>query len=110
MYRARRPFNPRRLYRLIHDKFVIMEGQIQDEDGDGDSDDEEAHSQDDMDVDATDHSPGSDANPLTPMSNAGDSDDDLDTEIDEKEGEQDDFSISIKPEASSYSLFTHSLT
>ncbi|OQU96215.1 Cobalamin synthesi protein cobW domain-containing protein [Cladophialophora immunda] len=49
VYRARRPFNPRRLYRLIHDKFVIMEGQIVDpeEDEEGKEVGEQSGSEDD---------------------------------------------------------------
>ncbi|KIW90982.1 uncharacterized protein Z519_08765 [Cladophialophora bantiana CBS 173.52] len=46
VYRARRPFNPRRLYKLIHDKFVIMEGQIQRED----QEEEDQNEEDGMEV------------------------------------------------------------
>ncbi|KIW14621.1 hypothetical protein PV08_07405 [Exophiala spinifera] len=56
VYRARRPFSPRRLYKLIHDKFVIMEGQIQDQEEDDNKDGMEV---DGDDGDDSDDSPGS---------------------------------------------------
>lgn len=44
VYRARRPFNPGRLFELVHDKFVILEPQEQEEEDDdheSDNDDED---------------------------------------------------------------------
>lgn len=42
VYQARRPFHPRRLYQLIHDKFVMMENAEEDEESNA-----EDHEQDD---------------------------------------------------------------
>ncbi|KAH8808643.1 PiT family inorganic phosphate transporter [Xylogone sp. PMI_703] len=44
VYRARRPFHPKRLFALIHDKFIVLQNVEQDEDGDeggGDGDEVE---------------------------------------------------------------------
>ncbi|KAI4741046.1 cobW-domain-containing protein [Aureobasidium sp. EXF-12298] len=41
VYRARRPFSPGRLYELVHDKFVILEPQEEDEEQEEDATDEE---------------------------------------------------------------------
>ncbi|KAI4730702.1 cobW-domain-containing protein [Aureobasidium sp. EXF-10728] len=42
VYRARRPFSPGRLYELVHDKFVILEPQDEDEEEDDDGDEDDA--------------------------------------------------------------------
>ncbi|KAI4850236.1 cobW-domain-containing protein [Aureobasidium sp. EXF-8845] len=49
VYRARRPFSPGRLYELVHDKFVILEPQ--DEDEEGEEDDSENEAEDSQDED-----------------------------------------------------------
>ncbi|ETI25035.1 hypothetical protein G647_04405 [Cladophialophora carrionii CBS 160.54] len=72
VYRARRPFHPKRLYKLIHDKFVLMEGQLQQE-------------EDNMDADEDNQDDGS-------------SDVDLDDDDDDDDQEEDDFSTEIKPD------------
>lgn len=51
VYSARRPFNPRRLFTLVHDKFILLQNSVpedNDEDGDGGGDDD-----DDNDTDGT---------------------------------------------------------
>jgi hypothetical protein len=100
VYRARRPFNPRRLYKLIHDKFVIMEGQIQDQDDDGDEQGEDEE-MDDADGATKPSTNGTDESNST---STHDSDEDKDTDdssllsdSEEKDGGEDDFSKSIDP-------------
>ncbi|KIW41364.1 hypothetical protein, variant 1 [Exophiala oligosperma] len=91
IYRARRPFSPRRLYKLIHDKFVIMEGQIQDQ--------EEDDAKDGMGVEGDDSedSPGSGGgNDASTNSEA--EDEDMLSDVSDQVEEEDDFSQSIEPE------------
>ncbi|KAG4426146.1 hypothetical protein IFR04_000612 [Cadophora malorum] len=52
VYRARRPFEPKRLFELVYDKFVILEpqnpdGEDEDEEADGETDGEEEEDDDD---------------------------------------------------------------
>ncbi|OAL34127.1 hypothetical protein AYO20_06582 [Fonsecaea nubica] len=85
VYRARRPFNPRRLYRLIYDKFVIMEGQIVDEEADeegNDGDEQSGSEEDEMEVDDAEED------------SSDTSDDSSQTE---DQDDSDDFSKSIDP-------------
>lgn len=51
MYRARRPFSPGRLYELVHDKFVILEPQEEDEDEDEEDGAEESDDDEDEQAD-----------------------------------------------------------
>lgn len=53
MYRARRPFEPGRLYELVHDKFVILEPQ-EEEDEDGEDDGSEAEADDESEQEEDD--------------------------------------------------------
>uniref|UniRef100_A0A093VB70 COBW domain-containing protein n=1 Tax=Talaromyces marneffei PM1 TaxID=1077442 RepID=A0A093VB70_TALMA len=53
VYSARRPFHPRRLFALLHDKFILLQGRenetpedVNDEDGDGDQEMNEAEEDD----------------------------------------------------------------
>lgn len=49
VYSARRPFHPRRLFALLHDKFIVLQNnEVGDEEDDGDDDDENDN---EMDVD-----------------------------------------------------------
>ncbi|KAK5049393.1 hypothetical protein LTR84_004322 [Exophiala bonariae] len=52
VYQARRPFHPKRLYQQIHDKFVLMEGVIEDENEDNDTGEDGEDTEDDDDVDS----------------------------------------------------------
>lgn len=48
MYRARKPFDPLKLYRLIEGKFVLLQDELEDdEDGDEEEDDEEEDKEND---------------------------------------------------------------
>ncbi|KAK4947322.1 hypothetical protein LTR10_013690 [Elasticomyces elasticus] len=101
VYRARRPFNPRRLYKLIHDKFVIMEGQMEDENQDEEDDNEDDAMEDVVD-DAANPSSGSDRSATTPDVSAEEDDETDDTSIsdvseEDKQDENDDFAKSIEP-------------
>ncbi|KIV87034.1 hypothetical protein, variant [Exophiala sideris] len=101
VYRARRPFNPRRLYKLIHDKFVIMEGQMEDENED-EEDDNEDDAMEDVDNDTANPSSGSDRSVTTPDASAEEDDETDDTSMSDvseadKQDESDDFAKSIEP-------------
>jgi hypothetical protein len=106
VYRARRPFNPRRLYKLIHDKFVIMEGQIQDQDDDGDEQGEDEDEDEDEEMDDADGAtkPSTNGTDESNSTSTHDSDEDKDTDdssllsaSEEKDDGEDDFSKSIDP-------------
>ena len=49
MYSARRPFHPRRLFSLLHDKFIILQSSGVEENGDDDNTEEEEDDDDDDD-------------------------------------------------------------
>lgn len=50
VYSARRPFHPRRLFELLHDKFILLQNnEVDEEDGEGEENDE--GSADEMDTD-----------------------------------------------------------
>lgn len=53
VYSARRPFHPRRLFSLLHDKFILLQNTELDDDDDDeeDDDDHDGESVDDMDTD-----------------------------------------------------------
>ncbi|KAI4849150.1 cobW-domain-containing protein [Aureobasidium sp. EXF-8845] len=62
VYRARRPFSPGCLYELVHDKFVILEPQDEDEEGEEDDSENEAeNSQDEDDVEQEELASGSES-------------------------------------------------
>lgn len=48
VYRARRPFHPRRLFALLHDKFIILQNGAEEEDGENEDDDEDEDEDEDM--------------------------------------------------------------
>ncbi|KAL2434828.1 Zinc-regulated GTPase metalloprotein activator 1 [Exophiala dermatitidis] len=90
VYRARRPFNPKRLYKLIHDKFVLMEGQIQDEE-DGDDKDDEEEEEEEEENEGSD-----DENPSQEGSDEWEDESDSDVEMEDKD-EENDFSKAMDP-------------
>lgn len=85
---------------MIHDKFVIMEGQIQDPDGeDDDEEDEEGMETDDAD----ENSPKTDGSNISSVHSEGEEenkDEDM-SDRSEDEEESENFSISVKPEVRS---------
>ncbi|KAG2420526.1 hypothetical protein HFD88_000138 [Aspergillus terreus] len=48
VYRARRPFHPRRLFALLHDKFIILQNGAEEEDDENEDDDEDEDEDEDM--------------------------------------------------------------
>lgn len=93
VYRARRPFNPKRLYKLIHDKFLIMEGVIENED------EEEEGENDDLE-EGTSSSHSDDGKASSNDAADDDSDDswsDVSMTDAEEQGENDDFSKAVDP-------------
>ena len=95
VYRARRPFNPKRLYKLIHDKFVLMEGQIQDdEEGDDKDDEEEEEEEEEEENEGSD-----DENPSQEGSDEWEDESESDVEM-EDEDEENDFSKAMDPKVS----------
>ncbi|KAK9368234.1 CobW/HypB/UreG, nucleotide-binding domain-containing protein [Lipomyces kononenkoae] len=85
VYRRRRPFHPKRLYQLIHDKFVLCQFQVDgadDQNENDEDDDENNRSSEEMDVDENE---------------AEDSDAD-DIDEDGQQDDDDDFSTEIPPE------------
>ncbi|KIV91565.1 hypothetical protein PV10_06090 [Exophiala mesophila] len=71
VYRARKPFHPKRLYGLIHDKFVLMEGQIQNDEEEEEDDEDD----DGADPDGDKETPAE----ATPISLSIDSEDGIKT-------------------------------
>ncbi|KAL5326730.1 hypothetical protein ACEPPN_004419 [Leptodophora sp. 'Broadleaf-Isolate-01'] len=55
VYRARRPFEPKRLFELVYDKFVILEPQNEEEEGDDDDDEDEDEEGEGDDEEKSDH-------------------------------------------------------
>lgn len=50
VYTARKPFHPRRLFSLIHDKFILLQSMNTHNHGDEDDDEEEEESEDDEEI------------------------------------------------------------
>lgn len=92
VYRARKPFHPKRLYQLVHDKFVMMEDAAEDDDDDDDEEEED----EDEEMDEGDGRKGSsDESELNDdeswqsvsddeLNDADDGDEDLDNPVDPK--------------------------
>ncbi|KAK5465021.1 hypothetical protein LTS15_001584 [Exophiala xenobiotica] len=99
VYRARRPFSPRRLYRLIHDKFVIIEGQILDQEDNGDEDEMDVDDDDDAECDFSETDSSNDTPETSEASSEG-ADEDMLSDISEEDGdeESEDFTKFVKPE------------
>lgn len=52
VYSARRPFHPRRLFELLHDKFILLQdNEVDEEDGEGDEEQNDKDSADEMNSD-----------------------------------------------------------
>jgi hypothetical protein len=52
VYRARKPFHPKRLFDLVYDKFILLQNTEQHEDGDDDEEEEDNDNDEEMvDVD-----------------------------------------------------------
>jgi hypothetical protein len=91
---------------MIHDKFVIMEGQIQDVDGE--NEDEEDGEEMEVD-DADENSPDTDGSNTTPAHSEAEEENKTDEMSDlSEEEESEDFSISVKPEVRSLLSPLHS--
>ena len=54
VYRARRPFHPRRLFALLHDKFIILQNGAEEEDDENEDDDEDEDEDEDEDMEDAD--------------------------------------------------------
>ncbi|KEF51535.1 uncharacterized protein A1O9_12452 [Exophiala aquamarina CBS 119918] len=95
VYQARRPFHPKRLYQLIHDKFVLMEGVVEDENEDDETvEDGEDSDEDDNVLDSSSSSSSDQGKQM------GDVDSWSDISMADAE-EEDDFSKSIDPKTAS---------
>ncbi|KAL3490076.1 CobW/HypB/UreG, nucleotide-binding domain-containing protein [Aspergillus germanicus] len=58
VYTARRPFHPRKLFELVHDKFILLQNLHSHDDVGDDDEDEEEDEEDDEDEDAVDATDG----------------------------------------------------
>ena len=79
VYRARRPFDPLKLYRLIEGKFILLQEEPEDEDSDEDEEDSEEDSNAESDVASTTSSTSS-----KPTASAGSDSDKLTDDEDDK--------------------------
>ncbi|OCT53067.1 CobW/HypB/UreG, nucleotide-binding domain containing protein [Cladophialophora carrionii] len=101
VYRARRPFHPKRRYKLIHDKFVLMEGQLQQEEDQMDSDENEQDESEAAENKVSNGRSSATSDDDDSEADNGSSDVDLDDDDDDDDDddqEEDDFSTEIKPD------------
>ncbi|KAI9372831.1 cobalamin synthesis protein cobW C-terminal domain-containing protein [Aspergillus egyptiacus] len=82
VYSARRPFHPRRLFALLHDKFILLQSLHAHDDGDDDDDDDDETEDEDEDMQSD--KPDNDKN-------GDDNDDGEEDEEEEEEEEEEEF-------------------
>lgn len=73
VYRARRPFDPMKLYRLIEGKFILLQEEAEEDEDDEDDEDDEEEEKDEEVADAAVHSSDADSDSNRPSSSASDS-------------------------------------
>ena len=99
VYRARRPFQPKRLYQLVHDKFVLMENANEDKDEDGEENGMGEHEEEEEAAPNGHH----DSSTASSDSNAGGSEaESWESASDEEMEDADDLSKPIDPQVSPF--------
>jgi len=88
IYRARRPFHPKRLFNLVHDKFIVIQNidEVEETEGEEDNDNEDEETDE----------PGEDSTEETPDH---DSDTEMEDDLDDKEFAKIDPEVSATCEA-----------